>query len=321
MCRAVVITTINGPDHGSIPAWTKLYGSALFIVGDDKTPKGADWGAATYLSPEDCDQMFPHLVIGRNNYARKNFGYLAALKAGYEEIFDTDDDNYPLEMPALVECQEVGGETPWVDPWSRLLVSPTKHMARGLPLHGYTRPCLTHQQPMPQTVHHFACEGDPDQSAVSRLLNAGQPEPRWTSGTAYALHENVWSPWNSQSTLWTGDFDLMYIPWTCPFRVTDILRAWIALPCLWGRRRTVAFREPAVRQERNEHDLVRDLESELELYGIANVWPKVVAGCTNPESIMSLCNLKLCRADGRTPLCTGDDLRAMQEFRCQVLSL
>jgi hypothetical protein len=65
-------------------------------------------------------------------------------------------------------------------------------------------------------------------------------------------------------------FYAMYLPVTVTFRYTDILRSYIALFQLWKNDKTIKFTPPTAIQERNEHDLNKDYESEISMYETAN---------------------------------------------------
>jgi hypothetical protein len=77
-------------------------------------------------------------LVGRlpeNHYARKNVGYLLALRAGASAIFDTDDDNRPLaSWRAREEWVDACGVSArgWINAYSYFTAA---HIwPRGLPL-------------------------------------------------------------------------------------------------------------------------------------------------------------------------------------------
>ena len=57
-----------------------------------------------------------------------------------------------------------------------------------------------------------------------------------------------------------------YLPSTVTFRFTDILRGYIAQRCFWAHDMHLGFSAANVYQERNEHDLSKDLDSEMIMY-------------------------------------------------------
>jgi hypothetical protein len=80
-------------------------------------------------------------------------------------------------------------------------------------------------------------------------------------------------PFNTQNTFWTDPtmFYAMYLPVSVTFRYTDILRGFVALYQLWKNNKTIKFTFPTAIQERNPHDLNKDLESEIPMYQTAEL--------------------------------------------------
>ena len=78
-------------------------------------------------------------------------------------------------------------------------------------------------------------------------------------------------PFNTQNTFWVdkSTFYAMYLPISVTFRYTDILRGFIALYQLWKNDKTIKFTIPTAVQDRNEHDLMKDYESEEPMYRTA----------------------------------------------------
>jgi hypothetical protein len=58
----------------------------------------------------------------------------------------------------------------------------------------------------------------------------------------------------------------MYLPISVTFRYTDILRGVVSLYQLWRNGKTIQFTGPTAVQERNPHDLQKDLEMEQPMY-------------------------------------------------------
>jgi len=94
----IVITSIFKPTK-AIRAFSKRKGSKLIVVADAKTPK--DWQAknAEFISVKDQNRLNLHLeeLLPLNNYARKNLGYLYAMRNDSQIIAETDDDNIPYD--------------------------------------------------------------------------------------------------------------------------------------------------------------------------------------------------------------------------------
>ncbi|XP_052223025.1 uncharacterized protein LOC127838925 [Dreissena polymorpha] len=118
---------------------------------------------------------------------------------------------------------------------------------------------------------------EPDVDALYRLIQ-GTPftfkRPAKGSDTKriHLLSEGVYSPFNAQATLYFRNaFLALYLPVTVPGRVSDIWRSYLAQALLSLHNITIGFLpRPIVDQDRNDHSLLADLESEIALYTQTN---------------------------------------------------
>src|SRR6201999_912046 len=94
---AIVITTINAPTKAVVDFadGARSRGIDLVLIGDEKSPKDFSQDGARYFSIEaQRDSGFTYgRIAPTRHYARKNVGYLEAIRAGAKTIIDTDDDN------------------------------------------------------------------------------------------------------------------------------------------------------------------------------------------------------------------------------------
>jgi hypothetical protein len=108
-------------------------------------------------------------------------------------------------------------------------------------------------------------DGNPDVDAVYRLTRTLPID--FDRRGPVRLDPGVWCPFNSQNTRFRREvFPLLYLPSHCSFRMTDIWRSFVAQRCLWELGEGVVFTAATVRQERNDHDLLRDLADEVPGY-------------------------------------------------------
>ena len=113
---------------------------------------------------------------------------------------------------------------------------------------------------------------DPDVDAYYRInINNKSFTFEKDPGYDIVLNKNSVCPFNTQNTFWTDPsmFYAMYLPVTVTFRYTDILHGFVALYQLWKNNKTIKFTFPTAFQERNEHDLQKDYESEVSMYETA----------------------------------------------------
>lgn len=277
MSTALVITTINAPNAVMRDLLSACQSSDVnfVIVGDRKSPSDFNLPGATYMDIEAqhaaFDRFSQQLPLG--HYARKNVGYLHALRDGAQWIVETDDDNFPLgnflDLPETGSARVLSAKNDhaWLNVYDYF--APTAPVwPRGLPLDrvlGSDQVDERQASNTPVLVQGLA-QDNPDVDAVFRLTRP-LPVRFADEATAVVLSQNVWCPFNSQNTWWQRRLaPLMYLPSYCSFRMTDIWRSFVAQRCLWAQGLQVTFVAPSVRQERNEHDLMRDFADEVPGY-------------------------------------------------------
>src|SRR5688500_18155939 len=131
-------------------------------------------------------------------------------------IFDTDDDNAPLEnwkrrtqKATARPWQEAG----WVNIYQWF--SDAHVWPRGLPLNHARRadvvPDLGPPIEVLAPIQQGLADGSPDVDAVWRLLM--DQDIRFCHADSVYLAEGAWCPFNSQSTWWfPSAYPLMYLP-------------------------------------------------------------------------------------------------------------
>lgn len=269
---ACVITTINWPTAGIKKLVGRFPASALIVVGDQKTPK--NWklqGTAYFSLQEQAESHFvSHQKTPFNHYARKNLGYLKAMRQSPSVIYDTDDDNIPNKAWQLrrMECSTQGvNQKGWCNVYRHFHIAYV--WPRGFPLE-HVNSALSRLQARSFCTHspiqQGLADGNPDVDAIWRLLLTYPVYFR--SKLSIQLAAGVWCPFNSQSTWWWPEaYPLMYLPIHATFRMTDIWRSFIAQRCLWEMGYGVIFHSPAeVEQKRNLHSLLRDFSDEVPGY-------------------------------------------------------
>lgn len=257
-----IVTTINYPTE-AIEELYKKFGNNLIIVGDIKTPSDWDYKGIKPLLGSD-------IYAPDNHYAKKNLGYLEAIKNGAKLIYDSDDDNIPNEKwkirPYNTDTHAVFIYNGWCNVYRCF---DTNIWPRGFPLTMIDNDLPG--VPLPTTVgssiQQGLSDGEPDIDAIARLVLKDR-QNKFTKKDSIYLLPNTWCPLNSQSTWWFPKaFPLMYLPVNTSFRMTDIWRSFVAQRCLWEINDGVTFHSPSeVYQKRNEHDLLKDFEDEIPGY-------------------------------------------------------
>src|SRR5262245_6825474 len=271
-----VITTIQEPTP-SIQLLSKVsrdFGSRIIIIGDKKGPSRFDLEGADFFSFSAQDQVDFRLarILPADHYARKNLGYLIAIRRGAACIYETDDDNEPAAnwrpRSLTVEAQKIA-PAPWVNVYR--LYSDEVIWPRGFPLDLIRDPntyCIERQTPavtVNAPIQQGLSDSSPDVDAIWRLLF--DHEFTFKPGPSVWLPTGSWCPFNSQSTWWWPTaYPLLYLPSFCSFRMTDVWRGFIAQRCLWELGYGLVFHSPEVIQRRNAHNLLYDFREEAPGY-------------------------------------------------------
>lgn len=271
MRKAIVITTINGETE-AIHKWKDFDEYHIIIVGDRKSKHIESTEKLTYLSLESQEKLGLRLAeaFPENHYARKNIGYLYAVRQGAELIFETDDDNFPLsnwKEPAFNCRAKLTSVERFLNVYR--IFSPQKIWPRGFPLdeiNNHTAQEVESKESIPVGVWQGLVNGDPDVDALYRLICATGSHT-FTKRPDVVLEQGAYCPFNSQNTFWQSQaYAFLYLPVTVSFRFTDILRGYIAQRLIWQQGMLLGFLSANARQIRNEHNLMHDFEQEIECY-------------------------------------------------------
>lgn len=271
MKQFIVITTIN-PINPETNAFLSSGTWKVIIIGDKKSSVIGETENLKYYSIEkqELTGFNIHQKLPYNHYARKNLGYLLAMRENASIIYETDDDNEPLAQFSWPEfyCEDrINSEHKFLNIFTYF--SKDHSWPRGFPLEYITNP-----KTIEITVRKIKGEigvwqgmvsGDPDVDAIYRLTNPVNPE-FGLRPTVYLHHDN-YCPFNSQNTFWSPRaFPLMYLPVFVNPRFSDILRGYIAQRLMKDYHLHLGFLAPNVSQKRNPHDLMKDFIDEWELY-------------------------------------------------------
>jgi hypothetical protein len=272
---ALVVTSINPPNRilRQLAAGAREAGITFVIAGDTKSPPDFTLGGCEFLSIDA--QLASGFAFARlcptHHYARKNVGYLHAIRGGARVIIETDDDNVPrpqffAERERTLDVRQVTGAG-WVNTYRYF--SDTPLWPRGLPLDAVHAPIPPYDalevRRTDCPIQQGLADENPDVDAIYRLL---LPLPQsFRADRRVALGRGAWCPFNSQNTTWWPEaFPLMYLPAYCSFRMTDIWRSFVAQRIAWENGWSILFHEATVWQERNDHNLMRDFRDEVPGY-------------------------------------------------------
>ena len=273
---ALVVTSISSPNRvlRELAQGCQQRPNTFFIViGDEASPSDFQLDGCEFYDLKQQVQSgfkFAELCPTRL-YSRKNIGYLLAIRRGASIIVETDDDNIPYETfwesrqrKHSIPITEQNG---WVNVYRYF--TDVNIWPRGLPLDAIHSPILpwdsleVNQVDCP--IQQGLADDDPDVDAIYRLVLSSPLKFR--KDRRLAVKSWAWCPFNSQNTTWWQEaYPLLYLPSYCPFRMTDIWRSFVAQAIAWANGWAILFHEPTMWQERNEHNLMRDFQQEVEGY-------------------------------------------------------
>ena len=272
---ALVVTSISAPNPvlRVLAEAAERCGVRFVLVGDSNSPADFKLSGCEFhglVAQRRSGFRYAELCPERT-YARKNIGYLLAIRHGARVIVETDDDNFPRDgfwavRRRLVQTNRLD-QAGWVNVY-RFFTE--QHIwPRGLPLEKI-RNVLPRFDELPVEdadcpIQQGLADENPDVDAIYRMISLLPQSFR--SDRRVVLGAGSWCPFNSQNTTWWADaFPLMYLPAHCPFRMTDIWRSFVAQRIAWENGWSVLFHEPTVWQQRNDHDLLSDFRDEVPGY-------------------------------------------------------
>lgn len=286
MKTALVLTTINVP---RVLALYRAYGPDVhfFIAGDRKSDDEAitnfliDIPNHSYYGIDLQHSMYPKLsaLLGENCIQRRNIATLEAVKWGADVIVMIDDDNIPMSAGYFSTFESCFGQNAFKRDWlfaglkatspsgwfdvGQLLQPAAEH--RGFPYTKRAQPSFEGSTNVKVGVAAGICMGDPDIGAVERIANGPI-----VHGVSEILRSGVvtdpnetWTVFNSQNTAFIRELaPAMFMLPGCG-RYDDIFASLICQRVMREKGLHVHFGRPFVWQQRNKHDLTKDLVMEI----------------------------------------------------------
>ncbi|MEO7797697.1 MAG: STELLO glycosyltransferase family protein [Opitutaceae bacterium] len=312
----IVVTTIQPPTEcmRKLAARASELGMSWLVIGDRKGPSEFSLAPAELVTIEQQRELPFKLakLLPEKHYARKNLGYLLAMSRGCERLYETDDDNAPIEgwhlRERVTEARRLATTTAphWVNIYQAFT---SEHIwPRGLPLSEVRRKfaddftIAATPVRVPAPIQQGLANGSPDVDAVWRLVL--DHDITFDEVPNLLLPKGVWCPFNSQNTWWWKEaFPLLYLPSYCSFRMTDIWRSFIAQRCLWELGYELEFHHADVHQLRNEHNLLHDFKDETVGYLRNDEIRAILGACSlapgagNVKNNIYVCYQALAEAD------------------------
>jgi len=271
MNKFIATTTINKATKALIK-YADLKDWTLVIAGDINTPDETksffkDFSNVVYLTPEDQRDINPKLsdLIGFKCIQRRNFAILYSYLSGADYIAVVDDDNIPLEnwgkilLKRPINVHEYSTSDYCFDPLFTTDHSYLWH--RGFPLERVhcRDKFLVGIKKMNASIQANLWNGNPDIDAVARhIYNPTQLE--FKDIKVYTSDKIM--PFNSQNIILSREVIKDYFLFPDVGRMDDIWASFFVQAV--GHK--VIFGEATVFQERNEHNINKDMILEYSGY-------------------------------------------------------
>ncbi|MGV9721996.1 hypothetical protein [Nocardia beijingensis] len=290
----IVMTTIgSGEFLDDFADIMKETSARLIVIPDDNTPtvlydrigRAIDFGM-NIVCPSMAQQdeflrsVRGESLVARKSDSRRNIGYLLAYRDGADLLISMDDDNLPhgpefLRAHQIVaddskEYSVINSSSRWFNPCQMLDTGSVDVYARGFPYFSRARSHFTKElRECRIAVNAGLWLGDPDVDAITRVAQA--PVSTALNGRTVVLGPNTWAPVNSQNTAIAHRAVPAYYFPRMAYQVgerridrfADIFSGLFVQACAKAMGEAVAFGDPLTDHQRNEHDLLNDLDQEL----------------------------------------------------------
>lgn len=293
MKLTIISTTING-EKGYLPFDTLAAKSPFdkidFVISGDTISEPFDTSRfqcpVEYLDVHDQGRFKCSESIGWKKIMRRNTALLRAIEMEPDFILMIDDDNIPedryfidwhntLCSPVARVLEKNKEEKSWYNylKWSN---APIEIYPRGFPINfrngsefnikKLTAPILNTTIGLYQGVSL----GDCDIDAITRIVF---PEKVLSLTEKNYCVQGIWSPYNTQNTVFSRILFPLAFVWPFCGRYDDIYSSYTWQQILFNNNMFIHIGDAVNEQERGQRDILKDLHNEVEGYLNAHlVW-------------------------------------------------
>ena len=282
MKLAIISTSIHG-EKGYLPfdtlAAKSKFSEVVFVIAGDTSSKPFDATKfkckAEHLSPKDQERFAVSNLIGWKSQKRRNTAFLRALELDPDYILSIDDDNIPapdyfdtwhevLTKPATKIVKPIKKVEP--APWHNYLKTADASIEmypRGFPLpflwQNATAVKKSEKPINPKQIGLFQgiSLGDPDIDARTRLVYPKHLPLNSIREKNYCL-KNIWSPYNTQNTLYAKILFPVAFMWPFAERMDDIFASFMWQKILFNNDMYVHVGDAVNRQDRGVRNVFKD---------------------------------------------------------------
>ena len=300
MKLAIISTTIYGEKgyllYDQLAKKSKFSNVSFFIAGDKKSvpfDTSSFICNIEHLAPKAQGRYASSEAIGWNKPARRNIALLRAMETNPDFILTIDDDNIPSDdyfdqwyniITTSAKKHVVGVKDIDHAHWHNYLKATDSEIelyTRGFPI-PFRYKDSTKVIKSPKSIHpkkigifQGISLGDPDIDAQTRIV---YPKPTPLSVVHeknYAL-KHVWSPYNSQNTMFSKKLFPLAFMWSTAGRSEDIYASYVWQKFLFNNDMYAHVGDAVNFQDRGKRNDLRDLTLEVETYLKSHeVWEEI----------------------------------------------
>jgi hypothetical protein len=297
---AVVSTTVHG-ERGYL-AFDKLarkskFSDVVFVVSGDKKSLSFDRGRfeceVEYIDANAQQRYHCSEPMGWNKIMRRNIALLRAIELKPDFILTVDDDNIPKEdyfdvwyetvtnpVDKLVVAKNAGNNPCWHN-YLKTCDADIEIYPRGFPIE-FRGMDSTEVAPTPAKipnenigVYQGISLGDPDVDAITRIVYPHAISKIRERG--YCCRD-IWSPYNTQNTMFSRVLFPLAFVWPHCGRYDDIYSSFVWQQFLFSNDMYTYVGDPVNTQDRGHRGILRDLNNEIEGYmNGRSVWESITA--------------------------------------------
>ena len=300
MKLAIVSTTVHGERgylHFDRLAKQSEFSDIIFVISGDKKSPPFDTNLfkceVEYIEAEAQERYHCSEPMGWNKIMRRNIALLRAIELKPDFILIIDDDNIPEEgyfkvwyrtitnpVDKLVVAEKSNGDSCWHN-YLRTSDADIEIYPRGFPIEfrgvNSTR-VISASEKIPNEkigVYQGISLGDPDIDAITRIVYPKQISK--VKETNYCC-KGIWSPYNTQNTMFSKILFPLAFVWPYCGRYDDIYSSFVWQQFLFNNDMYAYVGDAVNTQDRGQRDIFKDFSAEIEGYmNSLIVWKDITA--------------------------------------------
>ena len=297
MKLAIVSTTIHG-EKGYL-AFDRLaaqspFDEVCFVISGDLHSKPFDWSLfrcrVEYLDAVAQAKYHCSEPMGWRKIMRRNTALLGAMEMKPDYILIIDDDNIPdkdyfevwyktITTPVVKEVIAADSQGPYWHNYFKTSDADIEIYPRGYPVpYRWKNNTRIEAAKTPISNQHIGVYqgislGDPDIDAMTRII---YPKPVSSIAQKDYCLRNIWSPYNTQNTMFAKSLFPLAFVWPYCGRYDDIYSSFTWQKLLFNNDMYAFVGEAVNHQYRGQRNILKDMQNETEGYMYSHVvWEEI----------------------------------------------